>query len=62
MSASRAVLLPTGMAMTFSIGRPVAAPDPTSATWTRDDEETAPEPRAARVIAIRDGKPFDDDC
>ena len=54
MSASRAILLPTGMAMTFSIGRPIVAPDPAS---TRDDEETPPAPRAARVVAIRDGKP-----
>ncbi len=56
MSASRAILLPTGMAMTFSVGRPIVAPDP---AWTRDDEETTPEPHAARVADIRDGKPVE---
>ena len=63
MSASRAIQLPTGMAMTFAIGRPVAATDvaapdvpATDPAWERDDAEPQPAPRAARVIGIRDGR------
>ena len=58
MSASRAILLPTGMAMTFSIGRPVTVMDP---ECPHHEVELQPEPRSNRVIALRDGKPVEDE-
>ena len=62
MPASRAILLPTGMAMTFSLGRPTAPLDPASTTRTRDDVDLEADSRARGcVVAIRDGQPLTDE-